>query len=189
MKERRISKSPRSGFVSEKLPRASRLLRRDGEVRPVDSDDFKYLWAAYRSGDFDLPVPEGLEAKDFDAVVLSVMAGFDDWRIVTAPTKRGVIPVGLFGGQVMDDRKNLSSHVLWFPWASERNKLEAMVRYLANMRHDFIILAKASFDFRDFFNHVCRYGVLRRVGTINGWFDGEPCALYQSQGGIDRGRT
>lgn len=74
-------------------------------------------------------------------------------------------------------------HVDWFPEASARNKIECIVHYLQEIKR--VIHANVVSRPEDvhFFDHICKYGLLRRVGTLRKYHpDGANAELYETVG-------
>lgn len=76
-------------------------------------------------------------------------------------------------------------HVLWFPWASKRNKLECTVGFLVELKKRVPFFIPAMERDVSFFRHVGKYGVLRQVGKWRDWpmfKNGENAVIFQSVG-------
>ena len=88
-------------------------------------------------------------------------------------------PVGLIVGLVKESI--MEPHVDWFPWATPRQKLETIVRFINEMRMMYVLLVTAREEDWGFFDHIKRYGILRIVGRINGYYGRGDAMLYQSR--------
>ena len=95
-------------------------------------------------------------------------------------TKKGLFPVGVIFGvftklQTYDGVPEIILvNAEWFPWASNRNKMECMTKVLTKLRDDYFIKFYSSEKDKDFYVHIMRQGILRRVGHIHGFFkDGD----------------
>jgi hypothetical protein len=44
-------------------------------------------------------------------------------------------------------------------------------QFFSEYRRDFLILGTVKLSDKEFFNHMARYGLVRRVGSIDGWLD------------------
>lgn len=145
----------------------------------------KWLWAAYRRGVFShLPeYPEGLDTFQFQTAMLGAISnilqtGGDAW-IVTAKTLKTEMPVGL--AILAVNGKHAEPHVFWFPEASARNKLECSVKWLTEMKQKYKLDLYIREPDWHFFDHLCKYGLLRTVGKYRNFFDnGEDAMLFQS---------
>jgi hypothetical protein len=163
------------GAIRPRHRRGSRgvTLKRNPAFRPVAEADLKWIGAAWRKG--------GLKAlgEDFARTDLApdemlgrareLLSRLPSAWMLEAPVQGRPRPVGLLAGTV-DDRR-LTPHVLWFPWASKRNRLEAVVKFLNVARRDFVVLVWARRDEAKFFECVARHGILKRMGPpIPGFF-------------------
>lgn len=94
---------------------------------------------------------------------------------------RGLAPVGWM--LTKSDGYRVEPHVEWFPWSSDRAKLEACVAFLNKLRKTHLALLHIHLEERGFFDHMCRYGILRRVGTVQDYFrEDVHAAHYQTRG-------
>jgi len=86
-----------------------------------------------------------------------------------AQFKDGVGPVGIFVANF--DGWNLEPHVEFFPWATNRNKVKAVVGFLVFQRFQKdigCIRIHASEKFRSFFSRMKKYIPIRVGGKIAG---------------------
>tara|TARA_R110002020_G_scaffold333976_1_gene549358 strand:- start:642 stop:1025 length:384 start_codon:yes stop_codon:yes gene_type:complete len=89
-------------------------------------------------------------------------------------------PVGL-GFFVQMNEKLFDLHAVWFPWASPREILTATARFLNDQRNEKSILITSEDKTRANFIHMCKYGLLRLVGKVEHYFEGErPAHVFQS---------
>lgn len=145
----------------------------------------KWLWAAYRRGVFGhLPeFPAGMDTATFQQAMLAVFGdllarGGDGWLFL-ARTAKGEIPVGLV--IAFPNRGHIEPHVFWFPEAGARNKLECALKWLVEMKQRWKIDLWIRARDWQFYDHLCKYGVLRTVGKYRGCFeDGEDAFIFQS---------
>ena len=140
------------------------------------------MWAAYKRGIFGDGFPAGMEPLDFYEAVCGRVAGLlqggGDALVLLAATPKGRIPVGLAALTVHQGQA--WPHVVWFPEASQRNRLECTLKFLLMAREKVnavLVIQPADVDF---FAHVCKYGVLRRIGTGRGWFGPSDAVLYET---------
>ena len=94
----------------------------------------RWIWAAYRMGALEEYIPSGLEqtaflqaAADIIALQHEVFGGF-------VKEKMMCIALATFSSHRMEP------HVIWFPWATDRNKLELGVKFFADMRKRYKVL-------------------------------------------------
>ena len=79
-----------------------------------------------------------------------------------------------------DLARQAQPHVHWFPEATARDKVEIGLRFLVDLKRQALLLIAANKADWRFFDHLCKYGAVRRVGTIRGYFeDGGDAGLWQ----------
>lgn len=172
-------------LVSDSVPRRHRLkrtLRRKPGYRPIDVEDVKWFWAAYRKGDdFHRPdvFEEGLSATEFkDVFIAFVTEHFPTAFMLTAPTDKGVMPVGaIFGLPVAQMFMTFGG--VFFPWATPRNRVETIINAVNELRKEVVICEFAKPETKDFWMHVVRHGIMRRAGTSQ-HIHGESAPIFES---------
>lgn len=169
------SLSQKSESSSKPLPRLSRTLKRKPSIRLITKDDFKYIWASYRLSQKD---HEGLDK--FKLALDSYLSSRDIIWILESVTSKGRIPVGYLSGEFVGPMLHLDE-VQWFNWASKRNKVECSVAGLNEIRKTYVALFLSPMKDKEFFVHIARHGIIRRVGTINDVFVDAPAALFQTR--------
>lgn len=122
--------------------------------------------------------------QDEFAIWLDELVGlFDRTDTLFAKTTRGMMPVGWVMSNI--EERRVVPHVEWAAWVTPRNKVEAALVWLHQLRHERTreglplraIIETRSKD-RKFFEHMKRYGVLGggfRIPDLNadrsdGWF-------------------
>jgi hypothetical protein len=139
-----------------------------------------YLWAAYKRGVFS-HLPEftpDLTPDDFRRLMFAVIgnilqSGGDAWVFYS----KSVHPVGFMVGPVSGDR--MEPHVFWFPEATPRNKLECILKWLKEMKEKYRLFVFANEPDWKFFDHLCKYGVIRPVGKYRNLSERGDAMLYQ----------
>lgn len=177
-------KSTKSSSASkravEKIAGRSRLFSRGVRIEKFTPADLKYLWAAYRLGGIDPSVlPPGMDKEAFDARAGAVLSIFDYQSAII----QGGKPVGLVVGreETSADAVRFWPHITWFPWATARNKLEGAVKLADFLRNYGLAVAIVKIGDKEFWTQVCRYGVMRRAGTIINYFGpGKPGAVFHT---------
>lgn len=156
-------------------------------MRLTDPDDMKYLYASWRlgklSGFGDLVIDGDTPEAFTDSMVsYLVQRAQVAYTMIARPPGRDVMPVGMVFGVVPIYGKQLMliGNFTWFPWASRRNRLEATVHLLNQMRQEWVLVGLADNDV-PFFEHVCRYGVARRVGTLFDIEKDKPTPVFQTR--------
>lgn len=172
----RIRKSKSKKSRSRSIPR-KRVLRRDPTFRPIEETDLiGCVYVAYRAGAFK--EEEGLTEQEFADRYVNDVLKWDEIYVLEALRPDGhVRPVGLMVVGISDHR--MIPHVQWFPWASKRNKIETVLKFLNEMRKKWGVLVVADPDSVNFFNHICKTGILRRIGTSEVWYKGKRTPLYE----------
>lgn len=155
-------------------------------MRPSDPDDLKYLYAAWRKGakPLDVITVENDPDKFIEAFIAHSEKRYDIlYTLIGSPPGRSAMPVGMvFGIRPFFERNILwIGDFLWFPWASPRNKLETAVHFLNQMRKEWTVVGFAEPQVIPFFEHICRYGVSRRAGTLFDLFEEGPRGVYQTR--------
>lgn len=159
--------------------RLRNLIRRDTSFRPIEIEDMKWLWAAYKTGSFDaVAFPEDLAKEELTDMMLAHFASMHEVFVLETETKRGKIPVGVVGSLITE---RTEPHVNWFSWATSRNKLECATYFFSKMRNR-PLLVWSKEEHVKFYTHVSRYGVLRRIGKVYKFIDNEDYMLFQTRG-------
>lgn len=91
-----------------------------------------------------------------------------------------IVPMVVSGVNFSEHR--MEAHAMWFPWATKRNTLEIAVKFFVEVRKDAVAILPIKRKDKSMFEHLCRYALLRRVGTIyDYWSDGEEAMLFQTR--------
>lgn len=120
-----------------------------------------------------------MEYMEFNVLsAITFMAG-DDLR---------VIGVGFFWprGRILQ-----TADLIWFPWASKRNVLESYLNFANEIRNTthpesgnkYVVLEFCREEGEKFFTQMCRYGVMRRVGTSHEVHPNEKTCVYETRSG------
>ena len=164
--------------------RRSRTLKRGVQWVPLADEHLKYLWAAYKRGSFDPAefLTKDLDIEAFRLAVLEfvgrVFQGGGEAFVFLGKTSFGIIPIGLALLKIMGNYAE--PHIIWFPEASPRNKLEATLASLVKFKQDFKLLLWVRERNWKLYAHLCKYGAIRTVGKYKGFFpDGENAFLFQ----------
>ena len=171
--------------------RLKRTLKRKTEFRPLAEEDFRYLFVTYKDGglaslgkDFGEPVMEPAEFRE--ALGDEIIENYDGAWTLLAETKRGFMPVGVVLGffSHRDPAKApfmIVGDMLWFPWASDRNKVETAVGFFHAVRDEVPFVEYANLETKKFFETIAKHGVMRRVGTTHNVYPGEPTAIFETR--------
>lgn len=155
-------------------------------MRATDADDMKYLYAAWRLGAAPLRAIEADNTPEAftEAFAEHIASRFQvAYTLLATPPNRDTMPVGVVFGILPFYQQPVMwfGDFLWFPWASPRNKLEAAVHFLNQMRKQYAMIGFSEPSAIPFFEHICRYGVARRAGTVFDVFEEGPRAVYQTR--------
>lgn len=177
--ERNIIAGPRKWRLKKTLARRT-------QVRSIESDDLKYLWASYKKGalasmgsafaDGEMTPDQFKEAFDNAAQHYS-----EGWIILTE-TKKGFIPAGVVLGK-MDTLLPfmIVGGIAWFPWATSRNVLEGTVAFFDAVRRQMPCIGFAIDDHKRLYEICCMHGIMRRVGTSQIAVPGRAAAVYETR--------
>ena len=100
------------------------------------------------------------------------------WTVL-AESDKGKRPVGMIFG-VLNNKVLTITRVIAMPWASKRQRLQGFLAWLNAMRRELVVFAYLARPEQRLCEHVCKYGAMRRVGTIFD-MDTEPVAFFQSR--------
>ena len=167
------------------------VLDPDGSL-VTDDEALGHVYAAYRRGalvfgDLKPDLEPQSFAMTFGRWLQQVIAEGSQAIIIRAKVGENVMPVGL---AVIDYQgKTAYPDFHWFPEASPRNRIEAALVFMLELKKEHLVFftvpgtgRKPSGDWK-FLMFLCKYGVLRPVGTI---YDhdgkGKHATLFQSVG-------
>lgn len=171
--------------------RLRKTLARKLEFRPIEKDDVRFAWAAYKKGSLapmaGIFAQQGMNAEEFkiafEKIILTRYHG--GWTLF-AETHNGFIPVGFVLAFYSHTDPVLSPFMIigdlvWCPWASKRNKIESAVNFFSKIRNDIPMVDYAYGDTnKKFFEMLARHGIVRRIGTTFNVVKGEPCAVFET---------
>lgn len=150
----------------------------------MGDEHLKYLWAAYRRGAFEKShiIDPGFDPDGFKASLLAfagrIFQAGGELFVFMGHTPLGVLPVGLTIKLV--NGIYCEPHVVWFPEASGRNRLELALGFLVELKRRYKVLLWVREANWNLYDHLCKYGVIRTVGKVKGYFpDGENAFLFQ----------
>jgi len=167
------------------------LARRVG-FRPIEAEDIRFAYAGYKKGALEPmagPFAQThMTPDEFDvAFQATVTTRYHGAWTLFAETKRGYVPVGLVMAFYSHAEQALSpfmiiGDIVWFPWASPRNRIEAAVNFFNIMRKQIPMMDYAHGDEnRRFFEMMAKHGIVRRVGTTLNVVKGEPTAIFETR--------
>ena len=162
--------------------RLSKTLGRQVEIRPIEGDDVKYAWAAYRKGELSaMGFVEGLEAPQFkDAFEAYVLLNARAAWTISAQTRNGFVPIGfVLGDWAPQGAFMMIIGIAWFPWASRRNIVEGTVAFFNSIRKEIGWMGFATREHKRIYDVCCMHGIMNRVGTS--LRTGQPIAVYEGR--------
>jgi hypothetical protein len=192
------SPSPPSTFASDKPAakrpewKLSRTAKRPVDFRPIETEDLRYAYAGYKDGalaDMAGPfVDTGMDAVTFKAKFQAeVLRRYHGAWTLFAVTARGFIPVGMvFAFHAHFEHAKspfmIIGDIVWFPWASKRNRIEAAVNFLSVIRKQVPLMDFAHGETnRRFWDVMAKHGIVNRVGTTYNVVRGEKVAIYETR--------
>lgn len=183
-------KSTKSEYVSAPPLikwRLSRTLKRSVGFRPIEDEDLRFLWAAYKKGALE-PMGERFADGKMDAETFKtafkddVLSRFHAAWVLFATTKKGHVPIGIvFATWAPNASYMIVTGMCWFPWASKRNKIEGMVNFLSKIRKEFNLMFYALPEHKRLYEVCCMHSVIHRVGTSYAVFPGKSAAVFETR--------
>lgn len=159
------------------LRKSSKLLTRKPWIRNVNDSDMRWLFAAYQLGMWRDVLSGDLPAKGFADKIMEIIAAAPYEWIVEAPGTDGVRPVALILGKKLGT--GIEPFVEWFPWATNRNQMEATAVFLKEVSKQFKIFVFAAEHALPFWTRFVRYGMVRRGCKVIDYFSrGEHAMLF-----------
>lgn len=147
----------------------------------------RYLYRAYKRGELpDFPLPGDLGPAEFQSHILTVFQALADrggelFVFINLHDE----PIGLVGVQRQSiyDRTRAFPHAVWFQEGTARQRLECGLRFLLSLKKTSLVVIEAKEPNWRYFEHLCKYGLLRRVGTLrDAYGSGGRTAIYQGVG-------
>lgn len=163
----------------------TKTLSRKPTFKPLEEGDIFYAWAAYKNGLFRDVFKPDLDAKLFkDAFSELLKSRYDAaWLLSARTDERGMFPVGLALGfwphRIVHPFMVLDA-LVWFPWASKRNRVEATVEFANRARDELPMIAFARREDKRFMETLARHGIIRRVGTSRNVFADGPASVWET---------
>jgi hypothetical protein len=165
--------------------RLRKTLARKLEFRPIENEDVRYVWAAYKVGALKSAFEDGLTADEFRSeFVKFILSRYDAAWALFAETKKGFIPAGLalgFWPHSAVQHFLIFNNFVWFPWASPRNRIESAVNFFSQVRHEIPMFGFAHPQDKAFCAALAKHGLLRRVGTSMNVFPGQSASVWETR--------
>src|SRR5262245_34194038 len=172
--------------------RLRRTLARRLSFRPIEAEDIRWAYAAYKKGALaQLAGPlidTGMTPDEFGVAFQPlVTTRYHGAWILFTETKRVFCPVGLVVAFYSHPEPALSpfmilGDIIWFPWASVRNRVEAAVYFFHVIRSSLAMVGYANGEAsKKFFEMICQHGVMRRIGTTFNMIKDDPVAVFETR--------
>ncbi len=144
----------------------------------------RYLWRAYKRGELaDFPLPPDLDPVQFQAQIVGFIAPFAGDVMVFVNHAEEPVGLTIVSYQTIYERRRAFPHAIWFQEATPRQRLECALRFLLDLKKTNLVVIEAKQPYWPFFEHLCLYGALRRVGTLRDAYGaGGRTAIYQGVG-------
>lgn len=186
----------KSGFASRPQAiknrwRLKKTLSRPTDIRPIESVDMRYIWAAYTKGalaSMGEKYADGkMPSEDFETQFgIEILTNYHAAWTLFADNGNGLIPIGLVLGFYSHHNPEFSpfmivGDMIWFPWATTRNRVETAVKFFHEIRREIQMVEYARKEHQKFFDMICAHAVLRRAGTSYVVYPGEATAIYETR--------
>lgn len=171
--------------------RLRRTLTRKVDYRPTEREDMKWIWAAYKKGALasmgEAFASGEMPASDFaTAFEQEIKQTYHATWTLFAETSRGFVPVGIILGFWSHPNPRFAPFMIvgdmvWFPWATARNRIESAVNFFNGVRHEIQMVEYANESAKRFFEMLAGHGVVRRVGTMFNVYPGQATAVFETR--------
>jgi len=166
--------------------RLRRTLKRSASYRPIEDEDVRYVWAAYKKGALAMmgeAFTKDMNAEEFKTLFEQfVIANHHAAWTLLAPTAKGKIPVGIvLAAWVPNAPYMLVNGCCWFPWASKRNIIESSVTFFNGIRKEHQLVFYALPEHKRTYEVCAMHGIVRRVGTSFIAFPGKQAAVFETR--------
>lgn len=156
-------------------------IRKDVSIDPISSIDEKLIYIAYRLG--KLPnawrSEPGISVSEFSSTVRAFILQNHDyaWSLRRNGEPKGIV-FGVDAGATV-----VIGDVIWHPKTTVREKLELSAALGESLRKDNVAIIRSSYEHKHFYETLCSWRILRRVGTL---YDvpesGQRSLEYQTRG-------
>lgn len=178
--ERNIMAGPKKNW------RLKKTLARRTQVRTIEPDDLKYLWASYKKGALESMgqafADTAMTPEQFKQAFEAEAERYSEGWIILAETKNGFIPAGIVLGKI-DPLLSfmIVGGIAWFPWATRRNIVEGTVAFFDAMRRQMPCIGFAVDEHKRLYEVCCMHGVVRRIGTSHVAIPGQLSAVFETR--------
>lgn len=164
--------------------RLKKTLSRNIDIRPIEEEDIKFIWAAYKQGGLcDIVKEEDLNANEFKLLFEeTVVYQYHGAWTIFADTKQGFIPIGIVLGawHPLTEHLMVIGGIAWFPWASPRNIIEGTIFFFNKMRQEIQLMWYVRPEHKRLYEIGMKHGIMRRIGTSHTVFD-VPATIFETR--------
>lgn len=189
-----MRKSNGKPVIEKKSLRLKKTLARKVDFRPIEDEDIRYAWVAYKKGCLaPMSAPfdqDGLTPEEFkQAFVDTVKTRYHGAWTLFAESPKGYGQVGFIFAFHSHSDPMLSpfmivGDIVWCPWATARNNMEAAVYFFNRVRNEIPMVDYAHGDKnKKFMEMIARHGVMRRIGTTHNVVKGAAVAVFETRAG------
>lgn len=178
--------APEKAPVKRPEWRLKKTLKRRTQIRPIEADDVKYLWASYKKGalaSMGTAFADGNMTPDqFKEAFDRAAQDYSEGWIILAETRKGFIPSGIVLGKL--DKLlpfMIIGGIAWFPWATRRNIIEGTVAFFDVMRKQMPWIGFATDEHKRLYEICCMHGIMRRIGTSHVAIPGQGSAVFEAR--------
>lgn len=140
-----------------------------------------WFWAAYQKGAWRELIDTGLPQSLFRERILEILATAPyDW-VLEAKGDEGIRPVGVVLGFIVG--RAVEPGIVWFPWATTRNQIEAAAAFLRDVSKVHKIMVFAKEPAMKFWDKFTQRRMIRRGCKVIDYFSPrEHAMLYYTTG-------
>lgn len=172
--------------------RLKKTVSRKVDFHPIELDDVKYVWAAYKKGllkDVSETFAEPTLGADEFTEAFKALFGttYASCWMLFADTSSGRHAVGMVLAFWSHPNPRFApfqiiAHMVHFPWASKRNWIESVVNFFAKIRSTIPTVAYATKpDGKRLFEVLAMHGVMRRIGTTFTVIPGQGIPVFETR--------
>ena len=156
------------------------LRRRNTDLRQIEPDDMRYLWAAYKLGKLSgLALPEGMSADEFAGSADQKLSQHCQmgWTMLADDKVVGFV----FGAHSPFNAFIEILLVIWMPWASKRTIIESTIGFISHMRNKHNFMGCATPENKRLYEVAAMHGLVCRIGTSYIVIPGKATAIFESR--------
>lgn len=139
-------------------------------LRP-EEEHLAWLFAGYKKGAFQPAFPPDMDPAEFREEFMKYIKTVNMIWILAGRMKgtKNICPMGFAVATNVGHR--IFPHVIWFHWASPRNKFECTAKFIQTaLDKNFLVFINAGPKYWGFFTKLCDWGILHPLGVVPGWY-------------------